>query len=210
MAIAMTIRPVLALLLLAGCPAVTSANDNDPDLLIGTWRELPSQNDGDVPTAKRAVLTVTDDMMSIVHADGSSELAAYTADDETLSVSGTASGKTFSQTGPYLVTRDRLLVGAILPTGRTDGVVGSWHADLVLDAEHVALDLELRADNTVHYDRESTTRAAEIFEGTWTAVGDDVKLTIPVRNGQGQTVNVNLFLKQLPGQALGDELYERL
>ena len=109
-----------------------------------------------------------------------------------------------------MVTGDRLLIPALHPVGRLDGVVGTWHTDLVENAEHITLDVVLRADNTAHYDRESTTQAARIYEGTWTQVVDDVKLTFAVPDGVGHTTSVVVFQKQLPGRALGDSLYERL
>lgn len=204
----MTHRLLFALLLLAGCPG---PDTNDPIALIGTWRQLPSQARGDVPVAQRDVLTVTSDTFTIAHSNGTSEIAHYTADHDQLSLSGTdGAGATFSKSGPYVVTGDRLLVPALLPAGRIDGAVGSWHTELVENAEHITIDLVLRADNTAHYDRESTTQAAQIFEGTWTPVVDDIKFTFNVHDSLGNPTTAILFQKQLPGRALGDVLYERL
>lgn len=83
----------------------------------------------------------------------------------------------------------------------SSGAAGNTARGISRDRDH-----DLRADNTAHYDRESSTSAPQIFEGTWTQVVDDVKLTLAVPDGQGGTAHVNVFLKQLPGRALGGPL----
>jgi hypothetical protein len=200
---------VLASLALAACHDPDPSND--PKALVGTWRQIPAQFESDTPLDQRAVLTVTDDTFSITD-NGNIENTTYTADAKLLTLSGTdGNGQAFTETMSYVVTSDRLLVGAAFPVGSVNGVVGSWHADGTVNGDDITLDIDLKLDNTVHYARAGATAADdETYDGTWQVAVDDVEMSLPVPDGHGGTVTVDVYLKQLPGRALGNPLYERI
>lgn len=201
-----------ALPILIICPALFIAcsgpdGGSDPADLIGTWRQVPSTFDGNVPVEMRAVLTLGKDgsYVLVQHDGGDNKTAMYTADGTSITVSGNASGTTFTQVEPYVATSDQLMLGALTPDGSIDGVVGIWGAAAKTNDDVITVSLELRQDNTAHYVHDETTGDSETDDGTWAFDQSDVVFTFKV-----MTTTVSLHLQQLPGLALGGPLFERI
>lgn len=182
---------------------------NDPDQLVGTWREIPSLVDGDVPLEERDRLIVgADGSYQVVEPDGV-QTGTYTADDRDITLS--EGGETITM--QYVVTDDRLLVGALTPDGDVDGLVGTWAGTAQRGDEHISLVLELRADETARYERDSsdpTGDGDEVLEGTWRRDGGDLVTTYEIPSQSGGTITVNLHMQEIPGRALGSPLFERI
>jgi hypothetical protein len=177
------------------------------ELLIGTWRQLPSTFDGEPPPPPelRSVLTLADDGTYTVVDEDETEAGTYTADDRTITVTGEDESGPYALSLDYLATADRLMLGALFPVGTADGTVGLWHGEAVFDGAAITHDLELRADNTAHYERHVVGGDSEVYDGTWSYVLEDVVFTTMI-----ETVTVNVHYKEIRGEAIGGPLYERI
>jgi hypothetical protein len=210
----MSIRPsrLSFVLVLSSAAALAACGSdgagNDPDQLIGTWRELPNGINAEDPIESRDRMVFTaDGSVQIIESDGP-EVGTYTADDRDVTLS---SGEDTYRV-QYVVTEDRFMFGALTPDGDVDGLVGTWAGDARLNDVDISLVAELRADGTVTYERDSSDPSGagdEVLEGTWRQDPLDLVMTfeIPSENG---TFTANLHFQELPGRAIGGPLFERL
>jgi len=200
------------LISIAICCALYACGDgagaSDPADLVGTWRELPSSFDSDTPVDMRTLITLADDgTYAIDERDGGTdEMASYTANGDTLTLTGTENGKTTTFIQNYLVTGDRFMLGALFPQGSIDGVVGTWRGSVTFNDDKITLTLDLHADNTVHSDiHGGKATDNRVQDGTWKFEGDDVVASFVDGN-----TTTNVHMQQLEGRALGGPLYERI
>jgi hypothetical protein len=190
--------------------AVACGGSDGSDLLggdvTGTWRLVPNLADDDPPEP------VEDRFTMEFAADGS-----YTETENGRVNSGTWStadgqlsliedGETEAFSLPYHAGATRMMFGALVPAGDVDGPFGSWTAtipDFNEEGERgeVTTTFELRADTTATISYDRTVDEDETYEGTWTRVGDDFRITVmPADNF---TVNMHMsFADGLMGTVL--------
>lgn len=185
--------------LLAGCGG--GGGDNDPDLLLGSWRKLDP-----VSRAVQAQLTFDPGGRVSVQAEGASSASAglFEADDAHLVIESTdaSDGMRYRDRYPYKVSKDRLIMRVLEPTGSHDGIVGTFKgafSSTVLGptgswdkAFSVTWAITFRADDTV--------RLVETPVGTGTpsggsnGSGDDAPGGAPVAlEGTYQTIGPNAY-----------------
>jgi len=191
----------LGVCVLTGCPGPDGGSD--PDDLVGTWRQVPGPND-DVSDLETLTIAA-DGTYSRTDPGGLLDSGTYDADSERVTIHASANGEDHTIDQGYLIAGDQLAVGTLLPDGDVDGMVGAWHGEIHQDAESIAVDLELRADNTATYHADTTEDGIIDFTGTWTASNSDVIITWPV----SPTMSVNLYAKSIAGVAIADKLYQR-
>lgn len=191
-------RFALFLIVLTGCPD----SGNDPAALVGTWREELTSID----TKQPDLLTVNGDGSFRQDTDKGPVIGTYEADDTKLTIrygEGTVQHETIED---YVLDGDQLLTGALLPTSRIDGLVGTWHSDAVVDeTDTIAVDLDVRADGTVHYSRDSTKDGHEAHDGQWALESGDFVTALQV----GAQVEA-LHWKSITGKAIGNPLFTRV
>ena len=192
-----------------GPPATADAPPPDASMaspfLVGTWREVPSQVDGDIPPDQRPRL-VLDASGTWTHTSpDETETGTYTADALALTAHGTdPDGEAYTITIGYVATADDLLLGALFPSGTVDGTVGTWIGDAIFNGVAIQQTMVFNADQTAHYERHEGTDV-EMYDGTWAYEVDDVVFTTMI----GSTT-VHLHLQELRGVAIGGPLHERI
>lgn len=150
--------------------------------VVGAWRELPNATDDDPPAAvgDRPVWTFgADGSMSLVTPD-ETETGSYTLDGGDLTLLPAGGGTDDALIVPYRATGDRLVLGAFLPVGDADGMVGTWTARVTSQGEPRDITLTIRADMTTTYAADGVSATAEdySYDGTWRAIGDDLELLL--------------------------------
>jgi len=191
-------RFALLLLALTGCPDPAT----DSARLVGTWREVLTSID----TRQPDVLTVNADGSFRQDTDQGTILGTYDADATTLTIRAGEGTVQHEKVEDYVLDGDQLLVGALLPTSPIDGLVGTWHGDLLVDeVDTIDLDLDVRSDGSVHYSRDSTKDGHEAYDGQWALDGGDFVTTLQVG-----TQLVGLHWKSITGRAIGNPLFTRV
>lgn len=203
----------LAALLPLALLTVACSGDDGPPLggdVVGQWRELPNATDDDPPPAidERAILTFFADgtVTRASNAGDIPEPATYEVSGGELTLHTTdGEGTTHTSTMPYFASDTRFVLGALIPAGEVDGLVGTWTGTVTNDDVVRTLNIELRADNTATYNSDSSVDENDVtFTGTWRSVGDDLELVLVPEE------NVTLHLRATRvGSALGSA-YERI
>jgi hypothetical protein len=206
----MSIRQCIVLssaVVLAACGG--DAGDNDPGQLVGTWRALPSGlNEGEPVESRDQMVIGADGSVQFIEAGDPPETGTYTADGRDITI--TAGEETIRM--QYVVTADRFMFGALTPDGDVDGIVGTWAGDARRNTEDISLVVDVRADGTVTYERDSSDPSGEgdeTLEGTWRQDPLDFVMTFEIPS-EGGSFTVNLHFMELPGRAIGGPLFERL
>ena len=192
--------------MLAACGG--DGGGNDPDQLVGTWRAMPNglNSEDPIETRDRMVLGA-DGTAQFIETD-ETETGTYTADDRDITI--TAGAETIRM--QYVVTEDRFMFGALTPDGDVDGLVGTWAGDARRNTEDISLVVEIRADGTVTYERDSSDPSGdgdELLEGTWREDPLDFVMTFEIPTESG-SITANLHFQVLPDRAMGGPLFERL
>ena len=179
--------------------AFLAACGNGEDSLLGgdptgTWRQLPNVADDDPPdpVEERHLLEFAADG-TFIERDGVADEASFGSwRTEGGNLVLTEDGETGSFSLPYRASADTFVLGALTPTGSTDGLVGTWSATTDQSSELVIVTMDLRADMTatIAYDRE--TMPDESYDGTWTAVGNDARITVMPEENFTITTQVTL------------------
>ena len=197
---------------LSGCGG---GGDNDPDLLLGSWRKLDP-----VSRAVQAQLTFDPGGRVSVQAEGASSASAglFEADDAHLIIESTdaSDGMRYRDRYPYKVSKDRLIMRVLEPTGRHDGIVGTFKGAFsatVLGptgswdkAFAVTWTITFRADDTVRLvetpDGSSSPpagstgpgdgSAAVALEGTYRTIGPNAYQTSFATSTETLTLNFSL------------------
>ncbi len=181
---------------LGGCGG--GGGDNDPDLLLGSWRKLDP-----VSRAVQAQLTFDPGGRVSVQAEGASSASAglFEADDAHLVIESTDAndGMRYRDRYPYKVSKDRLIMRVLEPTGSHDGIVGTFKGAFsatVLGptgswdkAFSVTWAITFRADDTVRL-VETPDSAGSPATGS----GDDSPGAAPVAlEGSYRTIGPNAY-----------------
>ena len=191
-------RFALLLIVLAGCPDP----GDDAARLVGTWREELTSID----TRQPDVLTVNADGSFRQDTDQGTILGTYEADATKLTIRAGQGTVQHEKIEDYVLDGDQLLVGALVPTSPIDGLVGTWHGDVLVDeTDTIDLDLDVRTDGTVHYSRDSTKDGHEAYDGQWALDGGDFVTTLQV----GPQL-LALHWKSITGRAIGNPLFTRV
>jgi len=169
--------------------------------VVGSWRVLPNATQPDPdPVAERQVLEFTDAGRYTETENGRVTMGSYTTDGGDLSF--TEDGDTGAFVVPYLATAERFVMGALV--GPSDGLVGTWTGEATFGSDTAIVTIELAADSTAHLSYDHSTTDDESYDGTWSAIGDDVEITyMPQENFTVHTRETRV------GNVLGTA-YERL
>lgn len=187
----------LLLLIISACAVEPAPSPPPPDHgLIGTWRYVPVR--ADVAIDQRQVLVFGADGRYSMTDPRSAEAGTFEIEGDDVTISSSARG--WIRTN-YAVTPDRLIVDALLPTGETDGLVGTWSGAQSTEQETSVLELELRADGTGHLVQ--TGSASDDVNATWI---EDEPYTVITFEGRTRPRS----LPTLVGVAIGEWLYERI
>ena len=188
---------------LAGCPVdgTVMNQGSDPDALVGTWREVPPAFVSKQPD----MLTIKADRSYVLEKTTGAEVGTYEADELTVTIRSRIGTVQHSTTQNYVLDHDQLLIGALLPEGETDGVVGTWHGDASLDLAVVATDLDVRADGTLHHARDSSADGHEAADGTWRLEAGDF-----VERRMVGTQLTDFHWKSISNRALGNPMFVRV
>lgn len=164
--------------------------------LIGTWRYVSPR--ADTPVDQLEVLEFGADGHYSKRDRRGVQTGTFEIEENEVTISSSASG--WITTG-YAVTSDRLIVDALLPSGETDGLVGTWIGGQSTGDATSVIELELRADGTGHL----------VQTGSWS---DDVNTTWiredPYAVITFEGVTRPRSFPALPGVAIGEWLYERV
>jgi hypothetical protein len=183
---------LLVAFLLAACGnGEGSLLGGDP---TGRWRQVPNLADDDPPdpVEERHLLELAADG-TFIERDGTADEPAFgTWRTEGGQLVLTEDGETGTFSLPYRASGNTFVMGALTPTGSTDGLVGTWSATTDQSGELIIVTMDLRADMTmtIEYDRE--TMPDESYTGTWTAVGNDARLTFMPEENFTITTQVTL------------------
>jgi hypothetical protein len=190
--------------------AVACGGGDGSDLLggdvTGTWRAVPNQADDDPPepVEDRFTMEFAADGTYTETESGRVNSGTWSTADGQLSL--TEDGDTEAFTLPYHAGATRMVFGALVPAGDVDGPFGSWTATLPDSNEEgergeVTTTYEIRSDNTATISFDRTVDEDESYDGTWTRVGDDFRITVEPQ--ENFTVNVHMsFADGLMGTLL--------
>ena len=191
----------LFIAVLAGCPGDASDGASDPDDLVGTWREVPMSN----VTAQPDRFTIKADHTYVLTHTTAADVGTYDADDLTITIRSDIGTVHHATSLNYVIDSDQLLLGALLPVGDTDGVIGSWHGDESQDLEVVKIALDVRADGTVHYTFDSSVAGHDAADGAWRIEAGDFVTRLAV----GTTLR-DVHWKSISNRAIGNGLFVRV
>src|SRR5262245_46411224 len=187
-------------IVLSGCPDPGAGSS--PARLVGTWREVLTS----VDTKQPDVLTVNADGSFRQDTDHGTILGTYEADATSLTIRSGQGTVVHELVEDYVLEGDQMLAGALLPTSSIDGLVGTWHGDVLVDqTESIDLDLDVRSDGSVHYSRDSTKDGHEAFDGQWSLDGGDFVTTLRVGANA-----VALHWKSITSRGIGNPMFERV
>jgi hypothetical protein len=172
-----------------------------PADLVGAWRYLPKQSIGDVPVEDRQVVVFTADGDYEIRGSRGVETGRVEVRGRELTI--TPDGGAWITT-QFFATPDRMLIDALFPVGAVSGSVGTWRGEQSAAAGSSTVTLVLGDAGDARFAQ--TGPGAEDLVGTWVHVGDDVVFSFVSPAGISRTKH----LQELPGQAVGEWLYERL
>lgn len=203
----MRLPSILSLASLLSLSLSLAACGDDPSI-VGAWRELPNAFDDEPPTiAEREGWQFKDDGTVMLTGDGDDTAGTYTLDGDRLSITVPEDdGDTSSVSATVVITENRLLFGALTPSGDVDGAVGSWVGDVAFDGRVATMEMELRADGTGDFTRREGTEDPEEYSGTWTEQGESLRFSFQPE--PDFTVNFRLF--RVGEEGLGGPLFEKL
>lgn len=165
--------------------------------LAGTWRELPP-----FPTDvdKRTLLTLAPNYTYSEKSEAGVKNGTWSVTtDGLLEIGATES--------TYYHGPDRLMVGALLPNGTVDGVVGEWKGSYRYSSGTLSQNTMLfRADSTVTFTRVFPTMTS-VFEANWNLQAETGLVVLNNVLLDGSPSN-NIFTMAIPGVALGSPMYE--
>jgi hypothetical protein len=146
--------------------------------VVGSWRLLPNAADDDPPPAiaDRHVLEFAADGTYIERERGDMSTGTYQLDAGTLVITEDDREGFFAL--PYRASGNRLVLGALVPEGGADGIVGTWVGSSRSDEERIDVTLELSADASARIAYDFQVQQDEVFEGSWRAVGNDVEIVV--------------------------------
>ena len=161
---------------------VACSGDDGPPLggdVEGSWRAIPNATDDDPPppVAERDVFTFNaDGTMALVTPSGT-QPGTYTVSGGDLALTMVQGGDSHTTTFPYRATDTRFVLGALVPAGETDGMVGAWTGASTADGVLRTIDVTLNRDMTAHYVSTGGDQPLD-FTGTWRAIGGDLEILL--------------------------------
>lgn len=206
------LRLVSALLAYAGIASCGSGFGAATGPILGTWER--KNTDGSVRDrwVFKADGTFTFDELSNPPAQQDHVSGRFGVSGQTLNGQGTNSkdGKSATMRVTYFANADKMCVGALLPQGSLNGVVGTWFGEqtsTVSDGTQVTtgIRVQVRGDQTATVTITGATAAAGAREATWEDKGGGV---YKVRFGSG-TITISQEYTLLDGKALCDTVYDR-
>jgi len=174
--------------------------DGPPPAFVGRWRELPFAK-GPTPEEDRLVLTITASGSITAQAPGLLRVARWelTPDDRLAITEGNS-----TVIDAYYVSADRFVIGALLPVGDVDGVVGTWRSVQTSGGGDITSTMTLGADQRASYTWLGGPANYQL-EGTWALSGDELLITGEV-GGMAQ----ERWFQVVPDAAIGYPVHERL
>jgi hypothetical protein len=173
------------------------------DPLVGVWRQqqAPEDDPADLQTVTfNADLTFTRQRAG----DPGVQSGTYLVSGTQLTLNATFGGETEVLVGGFAVVDDELVLNAVLPTTAPTGLIGTWHGDFAIDADTQTLDLDVRADGTIHY---VETRGTTVDDrtGTWQDVDGELVTRFPITKG----TEIETRFRYIANHAIGEWLYAR-
>jgi hypothetical protein len=175
-----TTMTLFAAVLLSAC----GGSDGNGEELIGTWGG--------------ASLSLTFHPEGTFDAEPGARSGTWEADGHRLTMEG-LSVEHASETFGYVIHQDALMLGAHLPDGSTDGVVGTWRGEWTQDDLTIEETIELAADGTGHITAIASDPSEAIdADLVWEL---DSLLRLDWDNGDGSSTLRSMFV--LPDVAIG-------
>jgi hypothetical protein len=177
---------LFAAALLAAC----GGSDGNGEDLIGTWGG-----------STFSITFHPDGTVDFVEGSAARNSGTWEADGHRLTLVG-ISVEVGSLTYDYVIETDTLMFDAHRPDGATDGVIGTWRAELGRDDQTVETTIELEAGGTGHITATGSIPSEEIdAELAWTVSIDGTRLELDWDNPDGSSTLRTMFA--FPDVAIG-------
>lgn len=163
---------------------------------VGRWRDL----DMTLPESSRLIATFDANGTYTLTQRGSTTNGTWALEpDGQLTLNNT--------TGSYYLSEDRLVTRTLDPVGPVDGVIGTWRGAVTLRAsgDRIEVEIALRADGSQTFTRR-TNDVMTVWDGTYTYVPEGLVVLMDFTSEGAD----GIYLRALPGIALGDLVLERL
>lgn len=173
--------------LLAGSSIATVGCSDDPEVLVGTWRDQANAFDTSAPSVgERQVLSFLADGTIVVGRSGASSSGTYTVDSDLVTiVTPRQDASPDSQTTTFYESDTRLVLDVMTREVAGDGVIGTWHGARVNNGSTVDTTVTLRADRTGRFESHDSASGGGIgIETSWEQQGDDLVVRATVSPDQ--------------------------
>jgi len=151
------------------CALATAACASDEPSVVGEWRTMENAFAEDTIVVGPDRYAFGDDGTLTI--DGE-EAGRYELDGDRMQLIFTTDEEDLVLAGGFVVTDDRLLLGAHFPEGDVDGAVGTWVGDFMIDGDREQQSIGLAAGGDL-----TVTENGDPTSGTWEEDGESLRLT---------------------------------